>query len=69
MCHGMYALLILLVELNPWPQPLINIAGCTSADLAPLCIELHAKCFLEEWTIKDHRNVELKAVKQRCVLI
>ena len=61
-------LLFLPVELNPWPQPLISIAGYTFADLAPLCIELHTKCFVDEWTIKDHRNVELKAVKHRCVL-
>jgi len=49
---------------TPWPPHLCEITGLGLVALLDCTLHLHQKCFLDEYPV-DHRNVKLKAIKER----
>ena len=59
----------LLSDLNRWSSSLEGITGFSMCKLSDLCCKIYRMCFVDKCTVKDHRNVELKAIVQRYVQI
>lgn len=57
------AILIQQIE-NPWPQHMQEITDLGIVDLLDCTLHLHQQCLLDEYPV-DHRNVKLKAIKER----
>lgn len=49
---------------NPWPQHMREITGLGVVDLLDCTLHLHQQCLLDDYPV-DHRNVKLKAIKER----
>lgn len=49
---------------DPWPQHMREITGLGIVQLLDCTLHLHQQCLLEEYPV-DHRNVKLKAIKER----
>ncbi|CAH3169820.1 unnamed protein product [Porites evermanni] len=49
---------------NPWPQHMCEITGLGVVDLLDCTLHLHQQCLLDDYPV-DHRNVKLKAIKER----
>jgi len=49
---------------TPWPLHMHEITGFSLADLLDCTLHLHQQCLLDENPV-DHRNVKLKAIKER----
>lgn len=49
---------------NPWPQHMREMTGLGVVQLLDCTLHLHQQCLLDEYPV-DHRNVKLKAIKER----